>query len=401
MGRSRLNWGLCVSIFLHSLLMAVPMTITGVPEFKEIELFVMEEKPVVQERRLIETPKAVSISKTIEPVVIKEPNPVPVCPSFEEQKVENETGMEPPKEEMKRALKETPEPFSQPPLTSIPEADRKEREERELARLKEEEVRRALAAERLAAERERLAKLEAERKERELKELARLKEEEVRRVLAEKELATERERLAKAASTGQKDATVESRKEVSEPVRSPSGIERAPLADKRKEENATLSQKNPLQPSTHHDKHHESSGIAQEEKPRAPPQPPAAKAALPVQQGDSAGDHGASTSPKQTHLPGDVIGFGSGDKPRFLHREMPVYPMMARRFGKEGKVVLRLTIDEKGNLLNVEVLEKAGYGFTEAAVEAAKKSTFLPAKKDGKPIPCRAILPVKFQLKGN
>jgi len=91
--------------------------------------------------------------------------------------------------------------------------------------------------------------------------------------------------------------------------------------------------------------------------------------------------------------------FGATIAPAFLHREIPLYPIIARRLGKEGKVVLRLTIDEMGILINVEVLEKAGYGFTEAAIEAVKKSTFLPAKKDGKPIACRAILPIRFQLK--
>jgi protein TonB len=90
--------------------------------------------------------------------------------------------------------------------------------------------------------------------------------------------------------------------------------------------------------------------------------------------------------------------FGASVAPAFLHREMPVYPMMARKLGREGKVVLKLAIDEKGNLLNVEVIDKAGYGFTEAAVEAVKKSTFLPAKKDGRPIASRALLPIKFQL---
>jgi len=90
--------------------------------------------------------------------------------------------------------------------------------------------------------------------------------------------------------------------------------------------------------------------------------------------------------------------FGASVAPAFLHREMPVYPMMARKLGREGKVVLKLTIDENGNLSDVEVIDKAGYGFTEAAVEAVKKSTFLPAKKDGKPIASRALLPIRFRL---
>jgi protein TonB len=90
--------------------------------------------------------------------------------------------------------------------------------------------------------------------------------------------------------------------------------------------------------------------------------------------------------------------FGTSVAPAFLHREMPIYPMMARKLGREGKVMLKLTIDEKGNLSDVKVIEKAGYGFTEAAVEAVKKSTFLPAKRDGKPIASRALLPIRFQL---
>lgn len=93
--------------------------------------------------------------------------------------------------------------------------------------------------------------------------------------------------------------------------------------------------------------------------------------------------------------------FGASIAPAFLHRVMPIYPMIARRLGQEGKVVLKLTIDEKGMLREIEVVEKAGYGFTESAVEAVKKSTFFPAKKDGKPIASKALLPVTFQLKRN
>jgi protein TonB len=91
--------------------------------------------------------------------------------------------------------------------------------------------------------------------------------------------------------------------------------------------------------------------------------------------------------------------FGAAVAPSFLHREMPVYPAFARKLGKEGKVVLRLTIDERGNLKNVEVLETLGYGFSESAVDAIKRSTFLPAKKDGKPVASRALLPVSFRLR--
>lgn len=96
-----------------------------------------------------------------------------------------------------------------------------------------------------------------------------------------------------------------------------------------------------------------------------------------------------------------VVEFGAVEGPKFLRRTLPIYPVMARRLGKEGRVVLRLTIDEKGNLSNVEVIENAGYGFAEAAVEAARKSAFLPALKDGKPVSSRAILPIRFSLRSH
>ncbi|MFN4132367.1 MAG: energy transducer TonB, partial [Caldimicrobium sp.] len=91
--------------------------------------------------------------------------------------------------------------------------------------------------------------------------------------------------------------------------------------------------------------------------------------------------------------------FGSEHAPRFLHKELPKYPFIARRLGKEGKVVLRLTIDEKGKLTEIEVLEGAGYGFTEAAIEAVKKSTFLPAYINGTPVKSKAILTINFVLR--
>jgi protein TonB len=94
-----------------------------------------------------------------------------------------------------------------------------------------------------------------------------------------------------------------------------------------------------------------------------------------------------------------TIGFSDG--PRFLYREMPKYPLLARRLRKEGKVVLKLTIDEKGNLLNIDIIEAAGFGFLEAAIQAVKRSTFLPAKKEGKPVTSRAILPIRFTLSEN
>ena len=91
--------------------------------------------------------------------------------------------------------------------------------------------------------------------------------------------------------------------------------------------------------------------------------------------------------------------FGNSDAPAFIHREMPVYPLLARRLGKEGKVILKLLIDKNGTLQDIEVIETSGFGFTEAAVSAIKKSAFSAAHRNGEKVPSKAILSVRFNLK--
>lgn len=90
--------------------------------------------------------------------------------------------------------------------------------------------------------------------------------------------------------------------------------------------------------------------------------------------------------------------FGATGAPAFINRVMPVYPPAARRLGREGRVVLKLLIDRHGKLRSIEVLEGAGYGFLEAAIAAAKQSTYAPAIINGEAVASVAILPVRFCL---
>ena len=105
--------------------------------------------------------------------------------------------------------------------------------------------------------------------------------------------------------------------------------------------------------------------------------------------GTSAG--GGSDAPIETR-------FGQTNAPSFIHREIPIYPPLARRRGKEGRVVLTLLIDQTGKVQKIDVTEPAGFGLTEAAIDAVKKSTFAPAHVGGKKVPSRAVLPIRFKL---
>jgi len=102
---------------------------------------------------------------------------------------------------------------------------------------------------------------------------------------------------------------------------------------------------------------------------------------------------------ESTGLDGEIA-FGSASGPSFLQRILPTFPMVARRFNREGKVILRLTIDAVGSLVAVEILQDPGYAFAAAAVEAVRRLRFLPARHEGRPVTAKAILPIRFILQG-
>ncbi len=63
------------------------------------------------------------------------------------------------------------------------------------------------------------------------------------------------------------------------------------------------------------------------------------------------------------------------------------YPEAAQAAGLEGKVLLAIEIDATGKVAAVTVERAAGYGFDEAAVEAAKQFIFSPAEDTTGPVP--------------
>jgi protein TonB len=128
------------------------------------------------------------------------------------------------------------------------------------------------------------------------------------------------------------------------------------------------------------------------------PQPSAAREAGPRTEGNAPASARGGGSAYSGPV-GDVT-FGSASGPSFMQRVLPAYPMVARRFNREGKVILRLTIDTGGSLVSVEVLEDPGYGFAAAAVDAVKRSRFCPARHEGRPVTAKAILPIRFTLQG-
>lgn len=85
-------------------------------------------------------------------------------------------------------------------------------------------------------------------------------------------------------------------------------------------------------------------------------------------------------------------------RPRILREIKPKYPEIARRANKEDVVVVECTVGVDGRATDIKVVEPKGFGFDEAAIEAVKKARFTPAKKDGKSVPMRVKIPIRFTL---
>ncbi|MBN8498165.1 TonB family protein [Accumulibacter sp.] len=75
------------------------------------------------------------------------------------------------------------------------------------------------------------------------------------------------------------------------------------------------------------------------------------------------------------------------------------YPELAKRMGIEGKVVVRVTVNEKGEATQVDILKRANSVLNEAAIYTIYKSRFTPAQHRGKNVISQITLPIQFSLK--
>jgi len=85
--------------------------------------------------------------------------------------------------------------------------------------------------------------------------------------------------------------------------------------------------------------------------------------------------------------------------PQLTRLVKPIYPEIARKAGVEGTVILKIQVDEKGNVVNVKVLKGLGAGLDEAAIAAAMQCKFKPAMQRDKPVKVWVSYPVRFILK--
>ncbi|WP_312316178.1 energy transducer TonB [Stenotrophomonas sp.] len=83
--------------------------------------------------------------------------------------------------------------------------------------------------------------------------------------------------------------------------------------------------------------------------------------------------------------------------PQAIHNPPPRYPPGSADAAEAGTVVLTLRIEADGTVSKVALDQSSGFPRLDAAaMEAAASWLFSPAQEDGRPVPVKAQIPVRF-----
>jgi protein TonB len=89
--------------------------------------------------------------------------------------------------------------------------------------------------------------------------------------------------------------------------------------------------------------------------------------------------------------------FAVSEKPEITHKETPKYPQLAQKAGIEGRVTVMVTISKTGDVMDASILRSVPM-LDDAALEAAKKCKFKPAKQRDKFVKVKMSIPFDFRL---
>jgi len=119
-------------------------------------------------------------------------------------------------------------------------------------------------------------------------------------------------------------------------------------------------------------------------------------AAQPLPEGEPAQ---RGQNPSATRIPAAASGGTGVTKPKRRVQPEPRYPPQYESQGLEADVVVKVRLDEKGDVVDARVVTPSEHDrFNESALANARKTRFTPAKKDGKPIPWTLTYTVRFRL---
>jgi protein TonB len=87
------------------------------------------------------------------------------------------------------------------------------------------------------------------------------------------------------------------------------------------------------------------------------------------------------------------------EPPSLIDFVAPKYPSLAREAGIEGTVAIRVVVSEEGKVIQASILSSdVTPAMEKAALEAAKKCKFRPAKQRTVPVKAAVMIPFQFLL---
>lgn len=83
--------------------------------------------------------------------------------------------------------------------------------------------------------------------------------------------------------------------------------------------------------------------------------------------------------------------------PKVMSSAQPRYPAIARQTGRTATVQVRVLVDENGRPQDAQLAgARVGLGFDEAALDAARRTTFQAATKNGVRVKMWTNLNIRF-----
>jgi protein TonB len=97
---------------------------------------------------------------------------------------------------------------------------------------------------------------------------------------------------------------------------------------------------------------------------------------------------------------GSEVFLAFDEPPTMIEFASPEYPPLAREAGIEGTVAIRVLVSEEGKVLDASVLQSdVTPAMNQAAVQAALKCRFRPAKQRTVPVKAHVMIPFQFKLR--
>jgi protein TonB len=75
------------------------------------------------------------------------------------------------------------------------------------------------------------------------------------------------------------------------------------------------------------------------------------------------------------------------------------YPEVAKRAGISGRVIVQFVVNEKGEVVNPQIIRGIGGGCDEEALRVVKDAKFTPGHQRGRPVKVQYTVPVIFVLR--